>query len=106
MMLFRLSAARYNSHRIHYDRDYAMNEEGYPGLVVHGPLTALLLAELARSLEGAPPRRLQFRGVAPLFDTAPFHLVARRGDGGAMELEAIGPDGAVANRATLDFHGG
>jgi 3-methylfumaryl-CoA hydratase len=105
VLLFRYSALSYNSHRIHYDRDYARAEEGYPGLVVHGPLTALLLAELGRSLNPAPPRRLQFRGLAPLFDTAPFHLVARTGENGAMELEAIRPDGAVANRATLEFHG-
>lgn len=105
VLLFRYSALSYNSHRIHYDRDYAMNEEGYPGLVVHGPLTALLLAEFGRTLNDAPPRRLQFRGLAPLFDTAPFHLVARTDDSGTIELEAIRPDGAVANRATLDFHG-
>ena len=105
VLLFRYSALSYNSHRIHYDRDYAMHEEGYPGLVVHGPLTALLLAELGRSLDDAPPRRLRFRGLAPLFDTAPFHLVARRDGNGAIELEAIRPDGAVANRATLEFHG-
>lgn len=104
VLLFRYSALTYNSHRIHYDREYAMREEGYPGLVVHGPLTALLLAEFGRSLASASPHRLQFRGLAPLFDTAPFHLIARHGDG-TMELEAIRPDGAVANRATLDFYG-
>jgi 3-methylfumaryl-CoA hydratase len=105
VLLFRYSALSYNSHRIHYDREYAMGEEGYPGLVVHGPLTALLLAEFGRSLDGRPPRRLSFRGLAPLFADAPFHLVARRTGTGALELEAIRPDGAVANRATLDFHG-
>jgi 3-methylfumaryl-CoA hydratase len=105
VLLFRYSALSYNSHRIHYDRDYARTEEGYPGLVVHGPLTALLLAEFGRSLNPAPPRRLQFRGLAPLFDTAPFHLIARRNDSGTLELTAIRPDGAVANRATLEFYG-
>jgi 3-methylfumaryl-CoA hydratase len=105
VLLFRYSALTYNSHRIHYDHDYVVREEGYPGLVVHGPLTALLLAELGRGLVDAPPRRLQFRGLAPLFVTAPFHLVARRTEGGSLELEAIRCDGAVANRATLDFRG-
>jgi 3-methylfumaryl-CoA hydratase len=105
VLLFRYSALSYNSHRIHYDRAYAMDEEGYPTLVVHGPLTALLLAEFGRSLDARPPRQLQFRGLAPLFDSAPFHLVARPTETGGLDLEAIRPDGAVANRAMLEFHG-
>ena len=52
-MLFRFSALTYNAHRIHYDRDYA-RAEGYPGLLVHGPLQALLMAELARREAGLP----------------------------------------------------
>ena len=47
-LLFRFSALTFNAHRIHYDRPYAIHEEGYPGLVVHGPLTAVLLMELVR----------------------------------------------------------
>ena len=66
VLLFRFSALTYNAHRIHYDRDYA-RAEGYPGLVVHGPLQALLMAELARP--GLPTRcEYSYRLVAPLFD--------------------------------------
>lgn len=98
-LLFRFSALTYNAHRIHYDRPYAVNEEGYPGLVVHGPLTALLLLELAQTLTGAPARRFSFRGRAPLFDLAPFRLVATPESDGAVALEAQGPDGLVAMSA-------
>ena len=66
-LLFRFSALTYNSHRIHYDRDYARDVEGYPGLVVHGPLQALLMAELARS-RGAAVTSLEYRLVSPLHD--------------------------------------
>ena len=100
-LLFRFSALTFNAHRIHYDRPYAREVEGYPGLVVHGPLTAVLLLELVRArLAAAGEERrvvaFSFRGLAPLFDLAPFRLVARPASD-AVELEAQGPDG----RATL-----
>ncbi len=101
-LLFRFSALTFNAHRIHYDRPYATSEEGYPGLVVHGPLTALLLLNLARD---GDPRRLtgfSFRGRAPLFDLAPFRLLAQP-DGGAVTLEAQGPDGGATMTATANF---
>lgn len=67
-LLFRYSALTFNAHRIHYDRDYAMNEEGYPGLVVHGPLQAsLLMNHLATSL-GTTRYHFSYRGTSPLFD--------------------------------------
>lgn len=74
VLLFRFSALTFNSHRIHYDRDYAREVEGYPGLVVHGPLQALLLMDLARARLGAPVRRFSYRGLAPAFDLAPLFL--------------------------------
>jgi 3-methylfumaryl-CoA hydratase len=95
-LLFRFSALTFNAHRIHYDRDYAMAEEGYPGLVVHGPLTAVFLMELVRSHSPRPVSAFAFRGLAPLFDLAPFRLVGTL-DGERVHLEAQGPDG----RATL-----
>jgi 3-methylfumaryl-CoA hydratase len=102
-MLFRFSALTFNAHRIHYDREYAMRDEGYPGLVVHGPLTAMLLSQLAMEAQPAGVlREFSFRGVAPLFDTAPFRLLAVR-DGGSVRLEAIGPDGATCLRADASF---
>ena len=69
-LLFRFSALTYNGHRIHYDRDYARDVEGYPGLVVHGPLQALLMAELARArgVRTVPGASIDYRLVAPLHD--------------------------------------
>lgn len=73
VLLFRYSALTFNGHRIHYDRDYATREEGYSGLVVHGPLQATLLWSLAGELRGAP-KTFEFRGTSPLFDGAAFTL--------------------------------
>jgi 3-methylfumaryl-CoA hydratase len=73
MLLFRYSAVTFNSHRIHYDYLYATNVEGYPGLVVHGPLIATLLVDLLRrNLPEATLRTFGFRALKPLFDTADF----------------------------------
>lgn len=72
-LLFRYSALTFNAHRIHYDRDYAVNSEGYGGLVVHGPLLATLLVELLR--EEYPDSRIlefAFRAIHPVFDAMPF----------------------------------
>ena len=74
-LLFRFSALTYNAHRIHYDRDYAMKQEGYPGLVVHGPLLATLLVDHFR--RHRPHDRIttfEFRAQRPVFDLAPFTL--------------------------------
>ncbi len=67
-LLFRFSALTYNGHRIHYDRDYARDVEGYPGLLVHGPLQALAMAEAARARGGGDHRFFEYRLAAPLFD--------------------------------------
>ncbi|MEF3275551.1 MAG: acyl-CoA dehydrogenase [Chloroflexus sp.] len=101
-LLFRFSALTFNAHRIHYDRPYAQQEEGYPGLVVHGPLVAVLLMELARHNTTRPITGFSFRSQAPLFDLAPFRLIARFGDQ-QVELEAQGPDGTTALSATADL---
>jgi 3-methylfumaryl-CoA hydratase len=75
VMLFRYSALTFNGHRIHYDRDYATKQEGYPGLVVHGPLTATLLLDLVqRMLPEARIEHFSFRGVSPVFDGNLLHL--------------------------------
>jgi 3-methylfumaryl-CoA hydratase len=94
-LLFRFSAITFNAHRIHYDRTYAMQDEGYPGLVVHGPLTAVLLAQLVRQSQAAPIRAFSFRAQAPLFDTAPYQIAGVR-DGTHVALEAVRSDGGVA----------
>jgi hydroxyacyl-ACP dehydratase HTD2-like protein with hotdog domain len=74
-LLFRFSAVTFNSHRIHYDHDYATGVEGYPGLVVHGPLTATLVGESLRQHLGRPLSRFEFRASAPLFVDQPFTIV-------------------------------
>jgi 3-methylfumaryl-CoA hydratase len=91
--LFRFSALTFNAHRIHYDRDYCRDVEGYPGLVVQGPFTAMLLLDhLRASLPDACVRGFRFRAQNPLFDTAPFELCLNTGEGHA-DLWAQGPAG-------------
>ena len=81
-LLFRYSALTFNGHRIHYDRRYVTQVEGYPGLIVHGPMQAALLCNYATELRGSSPRRFSFRGLSPLFDDDAFALHAtEEGDG-------------------------
>ena len=84
VLLFRYSALTFNGHRIHYDRPYACDVEGYSGLVVHGPLLATLLVDLvARNAPAARIAGFEFRAVRPCFDGDPLHLCGRpSGDGG------------------------
>jgi len=104
LLLFRFSALTFNGHRIHYDADYVRDVEGYPGLVVHGPLLALLLLDLLEKfVPGADVRRFRYRAVAPLFVDCPLALCGRpRQDGGA-ELWVEGDDGRLATWAEADF---
>lgn len=103
-LLFRFSALTFNAHRIHYDRPYATSEEGYPGLVVHGPLTAMLLLQLVRQHTSQPITGFRFRGQAPLFDLAPFRLVGTpAADGSQVELMAQAPDGKTALSASAEL---
>lgn len=79
VLLFRYSALTFNSHRIHYDRRYCVEEEGYPGLVVHGPLMATLMAQVAWDERGhACPAGFRFRALAPVFDGTEIEACARR----------------------------
>jgi len=98
-LLFRFSALTFNAHRIHYDRPYAVTEEGYPGLVVHGPLTAALLLQLLRRHCDRPVLNFSFRALAPLFDLGPVRLQGLL-QGDRVELLAQGPDGTTALAAT------
>ncbi len=82
VLLFRYSALTLNGHRIHYDRPYAMGEEAYPALVVHGPLQATLLADLAVRHLGKPLATFNFRGESPAFDGIPLHACGTPADGG------------------------
>ena len=107
VLLFRFSALTFNSHRIHYDRPWAMEVEGYPGLVVHGPLTSTLLIDFARdSNPGRAFLTYTTQARAPLFDTAPFELRGRpTADGRGAELWAVTPEGTVAMSAQAEFQG-
>jgi 3-methylfumaryl-CoA hydratase len=103
VLLFRFSALTFNSHRIHYDRPWATEVEGYPGLVVHGPLTTTLLVDFAR--DHNPGRRVvayATQARAPLFDTAPFELRGRPSATGC-ECWAVTPEGTVAMSAEIEL---
>ena len=103
-LLFRYSALTFNGHRIHYDQAYARNEEGYPDLVVHGPLTATLLQQF--TVEHGGGRRLtrfDFRGITPLFVGRAFQLEGKQLDDGSLEAWARGPDGELCMSATAAF---
>jgi len=105
VLLFRYSALTFNGHRIHYDRSFCTEEEGYPGLIFHGPLTATLLVDLVRErFPGAEIRSFAFRAVSPLFDTAPFSIhgcKTPQSDDGAYTLWAQNPEGALAMQAEI-----
>jgi 3-methylfumaryl-CoA hydratase len=78
VLLFRYSALTFNGHRIHYDRDYVTKVEGYPGLVVHGPLLATLLVDLVRRQQpGAQLKAFRFKALRPTFDLHPFRVNGR-----------------------------
>ena len=95
--LFRYSALTFNGHLIHYDRDFC-RAQGYPGLLVHGPLQATLLLRLAASLhDGALPRVFSYRALRPLFEGVAFSVNAAPGDDG-LELW-IAEDGGATMRA-------
>lgn len=93
-LLFRYSALTFNTHRIHYDLPYATEVEGYPGLVVHGPLTATLLADLAEAERGVPLSHFEFRATAPTFANTTLALVCDdAADGGTSVVRAVRADG-------------
>jgi 3-methylfumaryl-CoA hydratase len=105
VLLFRYSALTFNGHRIHYDRSYATQTEGYPGLVVHGPLLATLMVELVRTQW--PQRQLaayHFRALHPVFDIHPFSLHAKQTDSHTVELWVQDWRGRRAMEATATLH--
>jgi len=96
VLLFRFSALTMNSHRIHYDHPYATGEEGYPGLVVHGPLLMILLLDLLRrELPSRPPCEASVRAMRPLFDDRPFRIEGVC-EGDTAHLWVAGDDGGLA----------
>ncbi|NYT38521.1 itaconyl-CoA hydratase [Allopusillimonas soli] len=103
IMLYRYSAVTFNGHRIHYDYPYVTQEEGYPGLVVHGPMLATLMC---RSFRRANPDRtpvsLSYRGLRPLFSPRPFQSSGRIDQAGKAHLW-IEQDDTLAHEAELEF---
>jgi len=102
VLLFRYSALTFNGHRIHYDRRYVTEVEGYPGLIVHGPLIATLLVDLLRRHTGdAPLARFEFRAVRPTFDIAPFRVHGEPGaDGKSIAPWGEDAEGWLTMQAT------
>ncbi|WP_173424512.1 FAS1-like dehydratase domain-containing protein [Pseudomonas chlororaphis] len=102
-LLFRYSAVTFNGHRIHYDFPYVTETEGYPGLVVHGPLIATLsLRAFCRAHPGARLRRFAYRGLRPLIAPQPFEVGGRIVRPGVAELWA-GNDAGLAQRGEVLF---
>ncbi|HSV53151.1 MAG TPA: MaoC family dehydratase N-terminal domain-containing protein [Burkholderiaceae bacterium] len=105
VLLFRYSALTFNGHRIHYDRRYVTGVEGYPGLIVHGPLIATLLVDLARRhAPGAFIKSFNFKAVRPTFDLHPFRLNGQpSADGRSVRLWAQDHEGWLTMQATAEL---
>jgi 3-methylfumaryl-CoA hydratase len=101
VLLFRYSALTFNGHRIHYDRSYVTEVEGYPGLIVHGPLIATLLMDLLRRQRpSAVVKQFSFTAKAPLFDLHPFDVCGRFDGERNVTLWARNHQGALAMQAS------
>ena len=101
VLLFRYSALTMNGHRIHYDQPYVTGVEGYPGLIVHGPLIGtLLLHELIARHPEADVATFSFRAIKPIFDIAPFYVCGSLGADGTATLFASDEGGALCMEAT------
>jgi 3-methylfumaryl-CoA hydratase len=102
LLLFRYSANTFNGHRIHYDRAYATGQEGYPALVVHGPLTATFLLDLVtRNAPDEDVTSFSFKAVNPLFDNVSFQVCAARApESDEVRLWAVNEAGVLCVEAT------
>lgn len=100
--LFRYSALTFNGHRIHYDADYCREVEGYPNLVIHGPLNATLMAGFAEEVAGKSLRHFRYRGIQPSILGNELTINAARDDDGLLLWVSL-PDGAVSMRAEATF---
>ena len=104
VLLFRYSALTFNGHRIHYDRSYVTEVEGYPGLIVHGPLIATLLVDLLRrERPQARVQRFAFTAKSPLFDLHPFDVCGRFDGERGVALWARNHQGALAMQASAEL---
>ncbi|HEY5797349.1 MAG TPA: MaoC family dehydratase N-terminal domain-containing protein [Bosea sp. (in: a-proteobacteria)] len=100
VLLFRYSALTFNGHRIHYDLPYVTQEEGYDGLVVHGPIQATLMLNIAAALAGRSTLKLDYRGVSPLIAGNAFRVKARRQEDGTIRTWTEGADGRLRMEGT------
>ena len=104
VLLFRFSALTFNGHRIHYDQPYVTNVEGYPGLIVHGPLMGLLQIELARrAAPGKVAAHFEFRALSPVFSGAPFTVAARHEPDGSLTTWIANAKGGLAQQGKATF---
>ncbi|MCA0250378.1 MAG: MaoC family dehydratase N-terminal domain-containing protein [Proteobacteria bacterium] len=104
VLLFRFSALTFNGHRIHYDQPYVTGTEGYPGLIVHGPLMGLLQMELARRSNPARiARRFEFRALSPVFAGGAFSVQARREEDGSVTTWVADQNGGLAQQGGATF---
>lgn len=100
--LFRFSAATYNAHRIHYDLPYAQEVEKYPGLVVHGPMQAIMLIDAAKRYTGRQPKSFTFRGLHPMFVGDGVRLTGKPGEAGTVDLWTAADAAHVCMQATME----
>ena len=100
VLLFRYSALTFNGHRIHYDLPYVTGEEGYAGLVVHGPVQATLMLNIVATLSGSATLKLDYRGLKPLIAGGSFRVKAKRQDDGTIRAWTEGADGHVRMEGT------
>ena len=104
VLLFRFSALTFNGHRIHYDQPYVTGVEGYPGLIVHGPLMGMLQIELARrSNAGKVVRSVEFRALSPVFGGAALGVHGRREPDGSITTWIADPNGGLAQQGKATF---
>ena len=104
VLLFRFSALTFNGHRIHYDQPYVTGVEGYPGLIVHGPLMGMLQIELARrSNAGKVVRSFEFRALSPVFGGAALGVHGRLESDGSITTWIADPNGGLAQQGKATF---
>jgi len=104
VLLFRYSALTFNSHRIHYDRDYVTSVEGYPGLIVHGPLLATLLVELLQvNLPACSIRKFEFKAIRPVFDNNGITVCGQQTNAAEIALWIKDHDGFLCMQASAEI---
>ncbi|SKA39219.1 3-methylfumaryl-CoA hydratase [Enhydrobacter aerosaccus] len=104
VLLFRFSALTFNGHRIHYDHPYVTGVEGYPGLIVHGPLLGMLQLELARRSNSVKvPASFEFRALSPVFADAPLTVGARREADGSVTTWIANDKGGLSQQGKVTF---